>query len=217
MIISQFSYITRVLTHPLTKGLMGKKLIVYIRGIIYICIASDINSPPYIRSFDKVTIRKATYPDIRQIMPVIDAAKGIMRASGNFGQWVNGYPSEAAIASDIDKGNGYVLVDQGTVVGYFAFIASPEPTYSYIEGGEWLEPSLPYYVIHRIASFPEVHGVFKAIMDFAFSVCPNIRIDTHRDNHIMQHNIIKYGFRYCGIIYLESGDDRLAYQRIQAD
>ena len=28
----------------------------------------------------------------------------------------------------------------------------------------------------------------------------------------MQHNILKYGFEYCGIIYLESGDERFAYQ-----
>ena len=34
----------------------------------------------------------------------------------------------------------------------------------------------------------------------------NIRIDTHRDNKIMQHNILKQGFTYCGIIYLQSGD-----------
>ena len=161
-----------------------------------------------------MNIRKATYQDIGEIMPVIDAARRIMRSSGNLGQWVGGYPSEDTIKADIGRGNGYVLVEHGAVAGYFAFIASPEPTYALIEGGEWLEPSRPYYVIHRIASYPEVHGVFKAIMDYAFSVCSNIRIDTHRDNHIMQHNIVKYGFRYCGIIYLESGDERLAYQKI---
>jgi hypothetical protein len=30
----------------------------------------------------------------------------------------------------------------------------------------------------------------------------------------MQHVISKAGFRYCGIIYLASGDERLAYQKI---
>ena len=53
-----------------------------------------------------------------------------------------------------------------------------------------------------------------SIMDFCFSYDTNIRIDTHRDNKIMQHNIVKYGFTYCGIIYLLSGDERLAYQKI---
>jgi hypothetical protein len=30
----------------------------------------------------------------------------------------------------------------------------------------------------------------------------------------MQHNILKHGFAYCGIIYLDSGDERLAYQKL---
>ena len=32
---------------------------------------------------------------------------------------------------------------------------------------------------------------------------------------IMQHNIEKHGFTYCGIIYLASGDERLAYQKLK--
>ena len=43
----------------------------------------------------------------------------------------------------------------------------------------------------------------------------NIRIDTHRNNRIMQHCIDRYGFTCCGIICLESGDERLAYQLIR--
>ena len=50
---------------------------------------------------------------------------------------------------------------------------------------------------------------------FCFSQDANIRIDTHRDNRIMQHNIEKYGFTYCGIIYLANGDERFAYQRLK--
>jgi len=52
------------------------------------------------------------------------------------------------------------------------------------------------------------------VMEFRFSYDTNIRIDTHRDNKIMQHNILKHGFTYCGIIYLLSGDERLAYQKV---
>ena len=50
-------------------------------------------------------------------------------------------------------------------------------------------------------------------MDFSFAHDNNIRIDTHRDNKIMQHNIEKHCFTYCGIIYLANGDERLAYQK----
>lgn len=157
-------------------------------------------------------VRTAQIEDLSAIMTVLEAAKGIMRRSGNTGQWVNGYPSEEVIRNDIAHAYGKVLEADGQVVAYFAFIPSPDPTYSYIEGGSWLNDA-PYHVVHRIASVPEVHGVFRAIMDWCFSQDVNIRVDTHRDNHIMQHCLTQYGFSYCGIIYLLSGDERLAYHR----
>lgn len=158
-------------------------------------------------------IREARVADIDCIMPVLEAAKRIMRSDGNMSQWSDGYPSKEAILADISWSGGFVIEDPDNgIVGYFAFLPSPEPTYGYIEGGEWLDAGKPYHVIHRIASYPDVHGIFSDIMEFCFSRDPNIRIDTHRDNSIMRHNIAKHGFTYCGIIYLESGDERLAYQ-----
>ena len=147
-------------------------------------------------------------------MKVLSEAKKIMRSDGNMNQWTGGYPSEEIVLSDISRGYGFMVEDGGKVVGYFACIPSPEPTYAKIYEGKWLEDSLPYHVVHRIGSLPNAHGVFKSIMDWCFEKDPNIRIDTHRDNKIMQHNILKEGFTYCGIIYLESGDERLAYQKI---
>ena len=166
-------------------------------------------------------IREARPTDMAEIMKVMDAAKEIMRQSGNMHQWGEGYPSEAVIFSDIKKNGGFVVEEDdgehqssGKVVGYFAFLKSPEPNYARIYEGQWLDDEEPYHVVHRIASYPDAHGIFSSIMDFCFSLDPNIRIDTHRDNHIMQHNISKYGFAYCGIIYLANGDERLAYQKI---
>ncbi len=159
-------------------------------------------------------IREATPTDIPEIMKVVDAAKGIMRQSGNMHQWGEGYPSEAVIAADMDRNGGFVVEDDKKIVGYFAFLQSPEPTYAKIYEGKWIDDTLPYHVVHRIASNPDAHGVFSSIMDFCFSHDTNIRIDTHRDNKIMQHVILKQGFSYCGIIYLLSGDERLAYQKI---
>ncbi|NLZ19867.1 MAG: N-acetyltransferase [Bacteroidales bacterium] len=160
----------------------------------------------------ELTVRSACRADLEEIMAVLEAAKGIMRSDGNAGQWTGGYPSREIILQDIRSGHGFVVMQQGRVAGYFAFIPSPEPTYAQIFGGAWLDDSLPYHVVHRIGSYPDIHGVFRAILDWCFRHDRNIRIDTHRDNHIMQHNILKYGFRYCGIIYLMSGDERLAYQ-----
>lgn len=164
---------------------------------------------------ENLTVRQARKADLLEIMAVLEAAKGIMRASGNTGQWVNGYPSEEVVLEDIAGGCGYVVLADGRLSGYFAFIPSPEPTYAEIFDGAWLDDTLPYHVIHRIGSYPEVHGVFRAVLDWCFGRDPNIRIDTHEDNRIMQHCILRYGFRYCGIIYLESGDPRLVYQLIR--
>ena len=162
-----------------------------------------------------LTVRQARKADLPEIMAVLEAAKGIMRASGNAGQWINGYPSEEVVLEDIAGGCGYVVLADGRLSAYFAFIPSPEPTYAEIFDGAWLDDTLPYHVVHRIGSYPEVHGIFRAVLDWCFAHDPNIRIDTHKDNRIMQHCILRYGFRYCGIIYLESGDPRLAYQLIR--
>ncbi len=166
----------------------------------------------FVQSIFRMTVKSALETDLKQIMAVLDAAIGIMRADGNTRQWVGGYPSAEVVLADIRQGYGQVVLESGRIVGYFAFIPSPEPTYAKIYDGAWLEDERPYHVVHRIGSYPEVHGVFRTMMDWCFAHDPDIRIDTHRDNRIMQHNILKYGFRYCGIIYLQSGDERLAYQ-----
>ena len=159
------------------------------------------------------TVREAKPTDMADIMKVMDAAKKIMRQSGNMHQWGEGYPSEAVIRADMEKGSGFVVVDDGKIVGYFAFLQSPEPTYAMIYEGEWLDDVQPYHVVHRIASYPDAHGIFSCMMDYGFSHDSNIRIDTHRDNKIMQHLVTSHGFSYCGIIYLANGDERLAYQK----
>ena len=169
-------------------------------------------------------IREAKPTDITDIMQVMEAAKKIMRQSGNLHQWADGYPSEAVIISDMEKHGGFVLEEgdgedqsTGRIVGYFAFLPSPEPTYSKLYNGKWLDDVQSYHVIHRIASYPDVHGIFSDVMEFCFSHDANIRIDTHKDNRIMQHNIEKHGFTYCGIIYLANGDERMAYQKLNND
>jgi RimJ/RimL family protein N-acetyltransferase len=159
-----------------------------------------------------MTIRKATEQDISILLRLADDARTIMRKSGNKDQWSNGYPSAEVFRKDIANGCSYIAEENGEATGTFAFIPSPEPTYSYIEG-KWLDDN-PYYVIHRIASSAKSHGLFKAMIDYCFSKTNNIRIDTHRNNIIMQRLMEKHGFIYCGIIYLANGDERLAYQKI---
>ncbi len=157
-------------------------------------------------------IREAILTDLPAIMPVIDAARELMHRSGNVNQWINGYPSEEVIKADIVRHGGFVVTDDERIVAYFAFLPAPEPTYEKIYEGAWLNDE-PYYVIHRLASWPDVHGIFDSVMQWAFTQPRTLRIDTHRDNIIMQHNLKKHGFTYCGIIYLLNGDERLAFQK----
>ena len=158
-------------------------------------------------------IRKATYDDIPALMCLFERAKCIMRESGNLNQWGEGYPSEKVVRCDIEQGNCYVAGDEpsGKIEATMAFIPGPDPTYSFIEGGAWLDNN-PYFVIHRIAVAAPGKGFAQRLFDWAFERIKTVRIDTHRDNIIMQHILSKYGFKYCGVIYLANGDARDAYQ-----
>ena len=168
-------------------------------------------------------IRKSTLEDLPALLRLAEAARAIMRRSGNLGQWVGGYPSAEVFEADIERGCSYLMLDDdGEPAGTFAFIPGPEPTYAAIYDDElptgerihgcWLDDE-PYFVVHRIASLPEHHGVMSALLDYCFCHTPNLRIDTHRDNLIMQHLLERQGFARCGIIYLANGDERLAYQK----
>ena len=162
-----------------------------------------------------ITIHKANIKAVDSIISLIAQARHIMRSNGNPNQWSDNYPDRDTIVRDINAGNGFICTDgDGTICGYFALIAGADPTYAIIRHGQWLEEKRAYAVIHRIASTGSTHGVFRAIMDFAFRLHSNIRIDTHKDNSIMRHCLIKYGFTECGIIYLENGDERIAFQKI---
>ena len=63
-----------------------------------------------------------------------------------------------------------------------------------------------------MASAGTEKGVAEACFAWSFQQCPNLRIDTHKDNLIMQHVIAKAGFQKCGIIYVRDGSPRIAYQ-----
>jgi len=164
-----------------------------------------------------MTIRKSTQADIPQMQEIFAEAKRKMRASGNDKQWTGGYPSDEALMYDMERGFSYVIEDEGRLIATFVLALCVEPTYNVIYDGEWLDDTMPYGTIHRIASREGVHGILEYVLDFAGTLTPNIRIDTHRDNIPMRHLVDKFGFTYCGIILLANGDERLAYQRIRQD
>lgn len=161
-----------------------------------------------------MTIRKSTYGDIPCLMELYREARQIQLDSGNLHQWKEGYPSEDQVRSDIDRGVGYVIEDDGKIVGAFAFLPGKDPTYSYVEDGAWIDDVRPYGTIHRLGSLKSARGIAATCFDWCWKQIPNLRIDTHHDNAAMRHCIAKAGFKYCGIIYLMNGEPRMAFQKI---
>ena len=157
-------------------------------------------------------IRQAQARDLDSILKVYEIAREYMRQNGNPDQWGYDKPPKELLKEDIIKEQLFVGTDEGRICFVFAFILGDDPTYSYIEDGEWLSDK-PYGTIHRIASDGTVSGVVKSAVDFAKEYIPNIRIDTHENNKTMQYVVEKLGFSRCGIIYIEDGTPRIAYQK----
>ena len=157
-------------------------------------------------------IQKADISQLPQILAIYEKARLFMTQSGNPDQWGTAYPPEEMIRQDIMDGKSYVNIDGDHIRAVFYFAVEEDPTYSYIEGA-WLNAG-PYGVIHRIAVGESGKGVAAECFAFAAQRCDNIRIDTHEKNIPMQRCLAKNGFARCGIIYLEDGDPRIAYQKV---
>ncbi len=164
-------------------------------------------------------LRKTTEKDISSVMEIIRAAQRYFRKADIY-QWVNNYPNEEIIMEDIRKGYSYVLLQNEKVVATAAVAFDGEPTYEKIYQGQWLTHE-KYAVIHRIAVAEDLkgQGVALEVMKKVEGLCQerqvkSIKIDTHEDNKSMQRFLEKSGFIYCGIIYLESGSKRIAFEKI---
>ncbi len=94
------------------------------------------------------------------------------------------------------------------------FEIAADPTYAVIEDGAWISDE-PYGVIHRVANNGTIKGMFSEVFGFCHQKINHLRIDTHDDNKIMQHVVEKHGFQRCGIIHLQNGDPRIAYEYIE--
>ena len=163
-------------------------------------------------------IRRADISDLPKIKEIYSAARAFMCENGNAHQWGDTYPEEHIIQQDLQSGFLYVVESEVTpseICGCFAMIQGNDPTYDIIDGA-W-SADTPYTAIHRVASNGSERGVLKRIMDFSKARCSHIRIDTHKDNLPMQNALAKNGFSCCGIIYLENGDPRLAYEWLLED
>lgn len=159
-------------------------------------------------------IRRAVFSDYNTILTLYAKARAFMAEHNNPHQWGTSRPSKEEIFSDIKHGNHYVCIEQNKIIATFFYSLGQDKTYDKIYEGKWLS-NAPYGVVHRITSDGSVKGTASFCLDWAFSQCQNLRIDTHEDNKIMQNLLKKNGFVYCGIIICEDGTKRLAYQKFK--
>jgi RimJ/RimL family protein N-acetyltransferase len=163
--------------------------------------------------------RMADYKDIDSIMNIIFKAQENFR-SKKIDQWQNNYPNYDIIREDIKNKNSYVLLKDGVIIGTVYLSFDGEPTYEKIYKGQWLS-NRQYAVIHRMAVDSEYKGLGLAslMMKYMEDICLNknihsIKVDTHSENLSMQKSLEKNGYKYCGIIYLEDGNERVAFEKL---
>lgn len=160
-----------------------------------------------------MVIRPALLGDLDVILGIFDRARRFMAGNGNGNQWINGYPSAELMVDEIGRGCCFVcLADGRRIAGVFCFAPGPDPTYGVIDDGAWLNDR-PYGVIHRLASDGSVKGLADACIAWCLERCGDIRADTHADNGIMQHILLRNGFIRCGTVVIKNGTRRIAFQK----
>lgn len=167
----------------------------------------------------KMEFRKSNETDINNIMSIIKQAQTYFKEHG-IDQWQNNYPNAETISNDVANNNSYVLLKDNKIVATVAVSFDGEKTYNSIYEGEWISKT-EFAVIHRIAVDNTYKGlglssqIIKSVEKLCLSkaVC-SIKVDTHEKNISMQKLLKKNNFQYCGIIYLEDGSKRIAFEKI---
>jgi len=154
-------------------------------------------------------IRKAQGADLGIILKIYSQARSFMAEHENPSQWGTEYPPETLLREDITRETLYVVEDHAGIHGVFYFCVEADPTYAVIWNGNWRR-NRPYGVIHRIAGDGS-GGILRSAVAYAKQQIGYLRMDTHADNYVMQQALEKLGFARCGIIYVEDGTPRIAY------
>ena len=150
------------------------------------------------------TLELAQESDASLCYEVIEAGRAFQKEQG-FEQWTSSYPNFDTIVEDIQCQKGYVIKNDGDIIGYMCIDFSGET---------------PYAVIHRMAFSQKARG--KGIAGIAFDLIErfcleqgvrNIRVDTDFPNKRMQHILEKQGFVHCGVIVFQGGE-KLAYDKL---
>ena len=164
-------------------------------------------------------LRPGRKEDVPAIAKLYDLARAALKDAG-VPQWQEDYPNGDDALRDIEAGHGYVLTENGEVAAFACLAFGVEPTYNVIEDGSWLGQG-EYGFLHRVAVDPVLRG--RGAAGLFFDELKRqarergvgiIRGDTHRLNLPMQRVMAKNGLELRGVIHVEDGSERLAYECI---
>lgn len=154
-------------------------------------------------------IRTARLEDLDRILEIYSLARVFMAEHGNPDQWGSTYPPVEMVREDIQNQLLFIIVSDECIHGVFYFYIGEDPCYHEIFQGFWRSDTI-YGTIHRIAGDGS-GGILKAAVEFGKARIAHLRIDTHSDNVVMQNAIAKQGFSQRGIVFMEDGTPRIAY------
>ncbi len=164
---------------------------------------------------NNMILRKAYVDEANIAYQYIEDAREYHQSLG-FVQWHPGYPTLHTIQEDIGNGIGFVFAEGEELLGYCCIVIGDEPAYRVIDGA-W-KTSRPYAVVHRMAFEQRSRGTGlsgKAISLIKQYCADNgieaIRVDTQKENKVMQHILAREGFTYCGLVTFDGGP-KLAYE-----
>lgn len=163
-----------------------------------------------------IRLKMAGTEDAEFAMKCINDAKRHLKQQG-IDQWQKGYPDQACIEQDIRRGKGFLLEEEGFLLGYLCIDFDGEPAYEHLNG-EW-QNSGDYVVVHRMAFADEARGkglaqtAFHLVEEYSLSKgVKNFRVDTDADNLKMKHILNKAGFEYRGTIWFDNSE-KIAYEK----
>ncbi len=159
--------------------------------------------------------RGAVRGDLPQILQIYAHAREAMAASGTPPSGATTFPRRSFWRRTSTPTGCSCMWSTASCWACSPSFWGADPTYQVIEDGAWLNDTLPYGTIHRLASLrQEQGGGFGRSSSGVWSIaraCGRTPMPTTR---IMQHLLEKNGFTRCGIIHVADGTPRIAYQKL---
>ncbi|WP_160140101.1 GNAT family N-acetyltransferase [Chryseobacterium sp. c4a] len=152
-------------------------------------------------------IRKAVYDDIIQAVQALEEVKKHMLDEG-IDQWDQEYPNIKVLTQDIEKGEGFVFIEEGEVLAYMALNELCDEEYNDLI---W-KTQTPFIVIHRLYVKPTAQGkgISSKMIRFAeeFAIqnqYQSIRFDAFSLNDTANAVYLKKGYDLVGTVRFRKG------------